>query len=208
VTPEVKAFAVCTAIAAAIITSGPAHASATCRTIDEARTAFPGAHLYWHGNGHCWDNNGRTSGHASAKHARGKIATPEPPPPDGAPNDPNGNDIGSNPHPAIRPIDPPPLIAMADGRLTVGAGIDDRIPTSRPPAPPPQEKVYSEDEYNFLDAQAAIQLATMQSKNHRMAIITVLMLTVLIVFILSSVLIRRPFARMRIESGPPSHQLA
>lgn len=174
----------------------------------EARTAFPGAHLYWHGNGHCWDNNGRTSVRASAEHARGKIVTPEPPPPDVAPNDPNGNDIGSNSHPAIGPIDPPPLIAMADSRLTVGAGIDDRIATSRPPAPLPQEKIYSEDEYSFLDAQAAIQLATMQPKNHRMAIITALMLTVFIVFILSSVLIRRPFARMRIESGPPSHQLA
>jgi hypothetical protein len=208
VTPEVKAFAVCTTIAAAIITSGPVHASATCRTMEEARTAFPGAHLYWHGNGHCWDNNGRISGHASAKNARGKIAAPEPPPPDVAPIVPHGNDLASNPPPAIGPIDPPPLIAMADGRLTVGAGIDDRIPTSRSPAPPPQEKIYSEDEYNFLDAQAAIQLATMQPKNHRMAIITVLMLTVLIVFILSSVLIRRPFARMRIENGPPSHQLA
>lgn len=97
---------------------------------------------------------------------------------------------------------------MADGRLTVGAGVDDRIPTSRPPALLPLEKIYGEDEYNFLDAQAAIQLATMQPKNHRTAIITALMLTVFIVFILSSVLIRRPFARMPIENGPPSHQLA
>jgi hypothetical protein len=161
-----------------------------------------------------------------------------------APIVPNGNDVAPNPPPAIGPIDPPPLIAMADGRLTVGAGIDDRIPTSKSPAPPLQEKIYSEDEYNFLDAQAAIQLATMQQKNHRMTIITALMLTVFrgpriiavagnrghlwgeqyrietrtkrnhgqlfevpfIVFILSSVLIRRPFVRMNIENGPPIHR--
>jgi len=158
----------------------------------EARSAFPGAHLYWHGNGHCWDNIGRTSGRASATQARGKIATTELPTPEVAPIDPNGNDRAPEPPPAIGPIDPPPLIAMADGRLTVGAGIDDRIPASKSPAPSRKEKLYSEDEYNFLDAQAAIQLATMQPKNHRMAIITTLMLTVFIVFILSSVLIRRP----------------
>jgi hypothetical protein len=85
---------------------------------------------------------------------------------------------------------------MADGRLTVGAGIDDRIPNSKSPAPPLQENIYSEDEYNFLDAQDAIQLATMQQKNHRMTIITALMLTFFIIFILSSVLIRRPFVRI------------
>jgi hypothetical protein len=39
-----------------------------------------------------------------------------------------------------------------------------------------------------------------------MAIITALMLTVFIVFILSSVLIRRPFARMHIENGSPIHR--
>ena len=205
-TPEIKTFAVCTAIAAAIFTSGPAHASATCRTMAEARSAFPGAHLYWHGNGHCWDNIGRTSGRASATQARGNIATTELPPPDVAPIVPNGNDVAPNPPPAIGPIDPPPLIAMTDGRLTVGAGIDDRIPNSKSPAPPLQENIYSEDEYNFLDAQAAIQLATMQQKNHRMTIITALMLTFFIVFILSSVLIRRPFVRMNIENGPPIHR--
>lgn len=201
-TPEIKTFAVCTAI----ITSGPAHASATCRTIAEARSAFPGAHLYWHGNGHCWDNIGRTSGRASATQARGKIATTERPPPEVAPIVPNGNDLAPKPPPAIGPIDPPPLIATADGRLTVGAGIDDRIPASKSPAPSPKETIYDEDEYNFLDAQAAIQLATMQPKNHRMAIITALMLTVFIVFILSSVLIRRPFAPMHIEDGSPIHR--
>lgn len=172
----------------------------------EARSAFPGAHLYWHGNGHCWDNIGRTSGRASATQARGNIATTELPPPDVAPIVPNGNDVAPNPPPAIGPIDPPPLIAMADGRLTVGAGIDDRIPNSKSPAPPLQENIYSEDEYNFLDAQAAIQLATMQQKNHRMTIITALMLTFFIVFILSSVLIRRPFVRMNIENSPPIHR--
>jgi hypothetical protein len=36
----------------------------------------------------------------------------------------------------------------------------------------------------------------MQQKNHRMTIITALMLTFFIVFILSSVLIRRPFVRI------------
>ena len=191
-TPEIKTFAVCTAIAAAIITSGPAHASATCRTIAEARSAFPGAHLYWHGNGHCWDNIGRTSGRASATQARGKIATTELPPPEVPPIVPNGNDLAPKPPAAIGPIDPPPLIAMADCRLAVGAGIDDQIPASKSPASSPKEKLYSENEYNFLDSQASIQLATMQPRNHRMAIITALMLTVFIVFILSSVLIRCP----------------
>jgi hypothetical protein len=41
---------------------------------------------------------------------------------------------------------------------------------------------------------------------HRMTIITALMLTFFIVFILSSVLIRHPFVRMNIENGPPIHR--
>ncbi len=37
----------------------PAVASPGCMTLDEARKAFPGDHLHWHGAKHCWDNVGK-----------------------------------------------------------------------------------------------------------------------------------------------------
>lgn len=36
----------------------PAAGSPSCMTKDEARKAFPGDHIYWHGPQRCWDNNG------------------------------------------------------------------------------------------------------------------------------------------------------
>lgn len=37
----------------------PAVASPNCMTLEEARKAFPGDHLHWHGPNHCWDNVGK-----------------------------------------------------------------------------------------------------------------------------------------------------
>jgi hypothetical protein len=43
-------------IAAAIaLASSPALASPSCMTQSEARAKFPTTHLWWHGEGHCWD---------------------------------------------------------------------------------------------------------------------------------------------------------
>lgn len=35
----------------------PAAGSPSCMSKDEASKAFPGAHIYWHGPQHCWDNS-------------------------------------------------------------------------------------------------------------------------------------------------------
>ena len=38
--------------------TAPAAGSPACMTLDEARKAYPGDHLYWHSPRHCWDNSG------------------------------------------------------------------------------------------------------------------------------------------------------
>lgn len=38
--------------------TAPAAGSPACMTLDEARKAYPGEHLYWHSPRHCWDNSG------------------------------------------------------------------------------------------------------------------------------------------------------
>ncbi len=36
-----------------------ARAADVCLTFPQARAAFPGKHLYWHGRNRCWDDRGR-----------------------------------------------------------------------------------------------------------------------------------------------------
>jgi hypothetical protein len=43
-----------------------ARASPSCKTFGEARVAYPGKHLWWHGRAKCWDDSGPShrAGHA------------------------------------------------------------------------------------------------------------------------------------------------
>ncbi|MBR1122495.1 hypothetical protein JQ628_13290 [Bradyrhizobium lablabi] len=42
-------------VVAIAFTASPSHASPSCMTMAEARAAFPGKHLWWHGPNKCWD---------------------------------------------------------------------------------------------------------------------------------------------------------
>lgn len=67
-----------------------AHASPECMTKSEARAAHPTAHLYWHGEQHCWDN------HPSARRKAMRALAQEKPKNDSkphAPSDANANDL-------------------------------------------------------------------------------------------------------------------
>jgi hypothetical protein len=113
--------------------------------------------LYWHGLGHCWDNNNaHTSGQRSEPAAtiRNEIPMPAQRPAD-PPTDPlidrNGNQTqptGWGPSP-LNGIDPVPISANIYGQITAEHEIDDRIPEVQIGP----EKIWRENEYNVLDAQ-------------------------------------------------------
>ena len=42
-------------VVAVAFVASPSHASPSCMTMAEARAAFPGKHLWWHGPNKCWD---------------------------------------------------------------------------------------------------------------------------------------------------------
>lgn len=42
-------------VVAVAFVASPSHASPSCMTMTEARAAFPGKHLWWHGPNKCWD---------------------------------------------------------------------------------------------------------------------------------------------------------
>lgn len=42
-------------VVAIAFTASPSYASPSCMTMPEARAAFPGKHLWWHGPNKCWD---------------------------------------------------------------------------------------------------------------------------------------------------------
>lgn len=46
---------------ASALAAGVASAAPSCMTLKEARAVYPHDHLYWHGKGRCWDNQGRRS---------------------------------------------------------------------------------------------------------------------------------------------------
>lgn len=48
-------FVLCALLVALSVT---ARASPSCATLAEARAAYPGKHLYWHGPRRCWDDRG------------------------------------------------------------------------------------------------------------------------------------------------------
>jgi hypothetical protein len=55
------------ALLAALASILPAHADGACLSRSEARAAYPGSHLYWHGRDRCWDD--RRKGQALAQSA-------------------------------------------------------------------------------------------------------------------------------------------
>ena len=142
-------------IAAAL---GAASASPACHSLAEARRAFPSAHLYWHGPGHCWDNNNaHTSGQRSEPAATIRSEVPMPAqrladPPTVLLIHPYGDQTqptGWGPSP-VNGVDPVPISANIYGQITAEQGIDDQIPVVQIGA----EKIWRENEYNVLDAQA------------------------------------------------------
>jgi hypothetical protein len=57
----------------------PAAGSPSCMTKEEARKAYPGDHIYWHGPQHCWDNKGagrRQASTAVNANSSGSATTP------------------------------------------------------------------------------------------------------------------------------------
>jgi hypothetical protein len=62
------------ALVAFVASSVPARASPACLTLAEARAAYPGKHLYWHGARHCWDDRG--PGHAAVSKPVGPALPP------------------------------------------------------------------------------------------------------------------------------------
>lgn len=53
----------------------PAVASPDCMTQNEARKAFPGDHIYWHGPKRCWDNVGKSRSQKPAATADANAAS-------------------------------------------------------------------------------------------------------------------------------------
>ncbi len=115
--------------------TAPAAGSPACMTLDEARKAFPGDHLYWHSPRHCWDNSGeRRSTPPAAIDAPGD-----------APAATAQADV-----PAVQPDAPPatvivplvPFIAgdptaspfWPDDKMTGRAQVDDPLPEEAQPA--------------------------------------------------------------------------
>lgn len=63
-------------IAAFASAATPALAAPDCMTLNEARKAFPGDHLHWHGPKHCWDNVGKSRSQKPAANAKTADAAP------------------------------------------------------------------------------------------------------------------------------------
>jgi hypothetical protein len=116
--------------------TAPAAGSPACMTLDEARKAFPGEHLYWHSPRHCWDNSGeRRSAPAATIDAPGEA------PASAAQADaPSAAEADA---PAATVIVPPvPFLAgdptaspfWPDDKMTGRAQVDDPLPEEAQPA--------------------------------------------------------------------------
>lgn len=117
--------------------TAPAAGSPACMTLDEARKAFPGDHLYWHSPRHCWDNSGeRRSTPAAAIDAPGDA-----PPAVAAEADAPAAAAADAP-PATVIVPPVPFLAgdptaspfWPDDKMTGRAAVDDPPPEEAQPA--------------------------------------------------------------------------
>jgi hypothetical protein len=142
--PVLVALAIMAAAVILLIAIAAAAATPACMTEGEARATFPRAHLYWHGQHHCWDNRGPLR----------PVATRPPRPY----IDPNGNRAELNgvrwyPRPfdlAVEPLDPPVVLGVVEYRWP-GSNVAD----SAPVLVIEPITVVAELEFNEIDAGAA-----------------------------------------------------
>ncbi len=123
-------------IAAAL--TAPAAGSPACMTLDEARKAYPGEHLYWHSPRHCWDNSGERRSMPAAT-----IDAPGGAPAAAAAEADSPAAAAQANAPAATVIVPPvPFIAgdptvslfWPDDKMTGRASLDDALPEDAQPA--------------------------------------------------------------------------
>jgi hypothetical protein len=116
--------------------TAPAAGSPACMTLDEAREAFPGDHLYWHSPRHCWDNSGeRRSTPAAVVDAPGDV-------PAAAEADAPAAAAQADAPPAPVIVPPVPFLAgdptaspfWPDDKMTGRAAVDDPLPEDAQPA--------------------------------------------------------------------------
>jgi hypothetical protein len=114
--------------------TAPAAGSPACMTLDEARKAFPGDHLYWHSPRHCWDNSGeRRSMPAATIDAPGDVP---------AAAEADAPVAQADAPPATVIVPPVPFIAgdptaspfWPDDKMTGRAAVDDPLPEEAQPA--------------------------------------------------------------------------
>jgi hypothetical protein len=117
--------------------TAPAAASPACMTLDEARKAYPGEHLYWHSPRHCWDNSGeRRSAPAATIDAPGEApaaAGEADAPVAAAQADAPATTVIVPPVPFIAG-DPTASLFWPDDKMTGRASVDDPLPEEAQPA--------------------------------------------------------------------------
>ena len=118
--------------------TAPAAGSPACMTLDEARKAYPGEHLYWHSPRHCWDNSGERRSTPAAT-----IDEPgDAPAPAAAEADASAAAAEADAPPATATVAPVPFIAgdptaspfWPDDKMTGRASVDDPLPEEAQPA--------------------------------------------------------------------------
>jgi hypothetical protein len=118
--------------------TAPAAGSPACMTLDEARKAFPGDHLYWHSPRHCWDNSGERRSTPAAN-----IDAPGEAPSAAAEADaPAAAAVEADTPPATVIVPPVPFLAgdptaspfWPDDKMTGRAAVDDPLPEDAQPA--------------------------------------------------------------------------
>ena len=106
-------------------------------TLDEARKAYPGEHLYWHSPRHCWDNSGeRRSTPPAAIDAPGEAPAPA------AEADAPAAAAQADAPAATATVAPVPFLAgdptaspfWPDDKMTGRAAVDDPLPEEAQPA--------------------------------------------------------------------------
>jgi hypothetical protein len=134
--------------------ASPALASPACMTLQEARQAFPGDHLYWHGRKHCWDNVGKSGKPQPAADAQTADAAAAPAVPDARDEPVENEKPAASAKPAAAHAPAVPFIADDPSGLASwsppsrGQGASDAAPP--PPAPVAQREDASAEEANVV----------------------------------------------------------